>query len=1155
MTRTALQNTEDKQRAAADPASSAWVAANAGSGKTKVLIDRVTRLLFAGAAPAKILCITFTKAAAAEMASRLFKRLGAWALSDDDALAAELNKLEGTDTPYSKARLADARRLFAKALETPGGLKIQTIHAFCETVLARFPLEAGVQPHFRVLEEDEAAARLDAAIARLAEDVADTPDGALAKALTAFASAVGEHGALERLGALGGRRMALEAALAGGAEAAAARLAEELRIEADKTEAEIAADYVRGANQARLKAAAETLRQGSKTDRDKRAPAVAAFLAEDDALAAMDALAPALLTQKGEPAKKVADKASAEADPGLVDVLTAEQDRLLAAREALKARRCYDATRAYFTLAAYVLEAYKEEKAWDGGLDYEDLIAKTRALLSTRAASAWVLYKLDGGLQHILIDEAQDTSPEQWDVVTGPLEEFFAGQGAYGETEEGPRTIFAVGDDKQSIYSFQGADVDMFGEMQGRLNDIVVAAGETFKAQSLTLSFRSAPEVLSAVDAIFAAEDAAAGLTALEGDIAHIANRIGDHGRVELWPAAAPPEAEPARAWDAPLDQMAESYPRTVLAARIAEMIAGWRADKELLISKGRPIEPSDVMILVRRRDAFFEEMIRQLKLNGVPVAGADRLALTEDLAVMDLLAVARFCLLPSDDLSLAEALKSPLIGFDDAALYDLAHGRRGGLWSALQARAGERPDFAAAHGLLSEALARADRVSPFAFFSRLADSPLGAGLTGRQRLLARLGAPAGEPLDEFLSLALDYERRHAPSLQGFVDWAERNRAEIKRESESGRNEVRVMTVHGSKGLEAEIVFLPDTCQTPAPRGGARELTLAGGAIALAPKAADQPAPVAEARAEEKQKEMEEYRRLLYVAATRAKDRLYICGYETRRGVAAGSWRDLAERALGPISDPIKLPWGETGLRLEGAQTAPAAPPEDAAEAAIAAPPAWRAAPAPAEPTQPLSLAPSRLADLTETDAPADQPARSPVGAEQKDRFQRGRLLHTLLELLPNLPEDERAAAAARYLAAPAHGLAPETVAAWRDETLAVLDHPDFAPVFTANGRAEVVVAGQPEGLPPINGQIDRLIVTEGEVLIVDYKTNRPPPARAEGTAPAYLAQMAAYRALLAEIYPGKPIRAALLWTYAPRLMVLPDALLDHALASLKRVS
>lgn len=1145
-----IQTAEASQRRAADPGASAWVGANAGTGKTKVLTDRVLNLLLTGTAPDRILCLTFTKAAAAEMSNRLADKLSKWAVMDDATLAGELTALRGTAP--DAAALETARRLFARVLDVPGGMKIETIHAFCQALLRRFPLEAGVSPHFEVLEDRDAATLLhEAREAVLVRARAETGTD-LAQALAVVVGHVHESKFPDLMNEISAARGRLRRLLRDGRGPVVERLRARLGLPPGATPRTVLerACTAPAVDEDGLRRLCTALAGGGKSD-VTTAEKINTWLAADaeGRIAGFDSYCTAFLTQKGEPRSqaKFPTKTVKEGSPDVLPIIDAETERVLRAKEMVKAATTLEATAALLTVADALIAEYESRKAHVGKMDFDDLILAARRLLASSEAAAWVLYKLDGGLDHVLIDEAQDTNPDQWAVVQGLVEEFFAGAGA----REHVRTVFAVGDRKQSIYSFQGADPAEFERMRALFNERVPAAEGRFENVTLDVSFRSTRAVLEVVDAVFRRAPASDGVVLPEEGISHLPFRDGQAGLVELWPPLPPTEIEEPDPWKPPVERIrGESAPTrlaTLVAARIAAMVHGGDGGGEMLESKGRPIRPGDILVLVRRRGPFVEDLVRALKQAEVPVAGVDRMVLTEQLAVMDLMALGQVLLLPEDDLTLACVLKGPLIGFTEEQLFEVAHGRPKGvtLWRRLREKSEHPGPFRDAYRTLRDLMEKADFLPPHELFATIL-GPLG----GRKKLLSRLGPDAADPLDEFMALTLVYDRGHPPSLQSFLHWLEAGAQEIKRDLEEGGDAVRVMTVHGSKGLQAPIVFLPDTRQVPTQ--GPTLHWDGGGDDALVvwpPKAEFRETYGKGLNEAVKAARLREYRRLLYVALTRAEDRLYVCGWDSKRPQGLEEcWYTLVKAALEEMGTAEEDPWlaaqgvlpSATVWRHRSRQV-DAVTAEDAVESGEridTSLPDWIAEPAPAEPTPPRPLAPSRP-------AVADPPARSPLAArEQEGRFQRGRLVHRLLQSLPDLPPERRGAAARAFLARPVWGLSDAAQAALAEETLAVLEHPDFAALFGPGSMAEVPLTGVVKG-HVVSGQVDRLLVTGEAVTVIDYKTNRPPPRQVDEVPEAYLYQMAAYRAVLAQLYPGRPVRCALLWTDGPFLMDLPGARLD----------
>ncbi|MEN0653063.1 MULTISPECIES: double-strand break repair helicase AddA [Hyphobacterium] len=1159
-----IARASEAQARAADPGYNIFVEANAGSGKTRVLVDRVTRLLLNEVAPDTILCLTYTKAAAGEMKTRLFDRLGGWSVLADEPLEAELKRLIGEP---SRDDLTRARRLFARALETPGGLKIQTIHAFCEGLLKRFPLEAGVPPGFDVV--DEAHAERFRRTARSAVMRAAGRDKGMRSALETLAARSSE--ALDQVltEAVFDRQRLGDLFETPGTESLIARLHEALGIPEGLTADAARIEAWEDTDFARLKAAEAEMQHAVKDTERKHAAAIGAAFAAPSSVLAYEAYCAVFLTQKGEPR---AESRFLTVDfkrdfPLIADFILDERERIVASITRVRAAQVAGDTAAALRIASVFLSAYGEALTTARKLDFSDLVHAAARLLKRSEAADWVRYRMDGGIRHILVDEAQDTAPEQWSLIEAIADEFFTGG---RETEE---TVFCVGDEKQSIYSFQGADPKGFIAWGERLAGKATLAEKRFDRPGLAASFRSSGLVLAAVDLAFGPEGGAPEVKFVVTEAEQYARsetaftRYQSHlpafdkpGTIEIWPLVPRPEKAEAVDPFSPVDLDSPGSPKMQLAAAIAGEIermlkAGEAVPDRDAPSGERAVQPQDIMILVRKRDGFFSEVIRQLKIRNVPVAGADRMVLTQQVAVQDLLSLARFALNPDDELSLAEVLKSPFFHaaggpfvLDDAALYDLAYGRGGKtLWQVL--RESREARFAEAREALERVLGSARTTGVHSVFARFLGEVTSTGETRLKRVFARLGEEQRDAIEEFLARALAFEREETPSLTRFVGAMDRETGEIKREMEAGRGEVRVMTVHASKGLEAPVVFLPDTVSPPSPGSKSSLFRSADfGWVWGLKKDAEPDLPAALRAAEAERAEGESWRQL-YVALTRAESRLVVCGAamgNRKEGLAERSWYDRlntlwAGESWTEFASPVPgaiLP----GRRLGEAPKALGAVTGKTREDTV---PDWAISAAPVEHAPRRSMAPSQLA------AESEPAALSPLSGSQDHRFRRGNLVHKLLQTLPDLPDERRAGAAERYLERQPD--LPDTERAEiAAETLAVLNHPDFAPIFGPGSRAEVSIGGHAPGLPEnvtLSGQIDRLVVTGQDVLVIDYKTNRPPPGDLAGVADIYWMQMAAYRALLQAIHPGKTVRCALLWTDGPRLMELPGDSLDAALA------
>jgi ATP-dependent helicase/nuclease subunit A len=1127
----------DLQRAVADPAVSAWVAANAGSGKTHVLAQRVINLLLEGVAPEKILCITFTKAAAANMAKRVFDTLSEWTTLDDAALNEAIGSR--SDIKPNAARRALARRLFARSLETPGGLKVQTIHAFCTQLLHQFPFEANVAARFDVLDETEQTQLLERLTLDLLLEAARTPQSAIGRALEAAITAASDQSFRDAIRAAIGMREVVARWIidSGGVEAAIAAMSRQLGLGHGESRGSIEDAFFSGSVIApsQWPAVAAALEQGRRSDRDQaRHFRQLASLPRSDRV---EAYLDIFCTANGRSARRSIVTQDIK-DKDLVERLAAEQARVCTLLDRLRAVICRDRSAALLIIVHEILQRYKSEKDRRGLVDYDDLIDKALALLSNVDA-AWVHYKLDFGVDHLLIDEAQDTSTKQWQIVRNLVAEFTAGAGARPST----RTVFAVGDEKQSIYSFQNAAPKEFAEMRRYFERTHQAGRRSFVFREFKHSFRSGANILAAVDAVFSDKDIAASVSSdTDGFPPHIALPVAPPSLVEIWEPVEPEKGAEIDGWDAPFDQVSETSPRVRLARRIARTVRRLVEARAPVGTEGRALRYDDVLVLVRQRGELFEAIIRALKNENVEVAGADRLMLTEHIAVMDLMVLADALLLPADDLALATILRSPLFGFSDNDLFALAWDRGPlPLRTALSRRASETK-FAEAVARLDRLAELAKRETPFDFYAQV----LGAD-GARRRFLARLGPEANDALDEFLNLALEYERRETPSLQGFLAWLRQARAEVKRDMEIARDEVRVMTVHGAKGLEAPLVILADTMTPPAGPRQPRLLTLSGSAVVWPGKKADDSSAMASARLATLAEARDEYRRLLYVAMTRAADRLIICGADGERKRPDGCWYDLVRATLAPQLVE-ETDGGEKVLRFrqaaaEPAAVAPAGVPAKTAEPEL---PSWLRQAAPVQAPRPAPLAPSSAFDEE-----IGQKVPGTAGDRQK-ALQRGQIVHRLMQSLPDIAPAARKSALQHYLGNAARDLSPDERAEIARHALAILEDNKFADVFAPGSRPEVPIIGRisrSDGEPLlVAGQVDRLIATDKAVLVVDYKTDSVVPDRLDDVPAAYIAQLALYRAVLTRIYPGKHVRAALIFTAGPLLVEISSSTLDAAL-------
>jgi len=1110
---------EGDQLRASHPRDHAALSASAGTGKTHVLTARVLRLLLAGVDPASILCLTFTKAGAAEMAGRIHRRLAYWVRLKEADLGHELVML-GEDPGPERRDLA--RTLFARVLDAPGGgLRIQTIHAFAQSLLAAFPSEAGLAPGFRPLEGREEQLLARTTLADLLVRAEEQGDLGLIRDLQALSLRLGESGAERFLKACArapaamawlGPRPGIEARLRLGFGLPVGDIAEAIARECEAFDLDL------------LNAVADANRAWGTPTGLQSCDTIAAWLMRGGAGRAdtLADLAGIVLTRTGDPRKVPAGLL--KAGPGyeaLAERLAACCRRLLTmARLAALTATLGAGLRAGQAFAL----AYADAKQAAGAVDFDDLISRAEALLLTPGMGDWVRFKLDRRTDHILVDEAQDTNERQWNIVRALAGEFFAGEGA----SQHHRTIFTVGDYKQAIFGFQGTDPQSFDVARAWFAREAAAIGRDFLDLSMDRSFRSPPPVLAVVDRVIGELGYDAFGLPRPPNL-HESHHADRPGSVTLWRAYAE-EADEDLGEEGWIGEAVRAY-----AAKLARQVRAWLDDPFQLDSRGRALKPEDILILVRRRGELAALLVARLHAEGVPVAGVDRLLLSAPLAVQDLLAAARFAAQPLDDLNLAALLVSPLIGWSQEQLFAAARGRQGPLWPHIRAAAPEG---------LGAILAMADYATPHAFFETILSGPL----AGRRRLIERLGAEARDPIEELLSAALEFEGQANASLQAFLDWFARGDVEIVRDPAAPLDAVRVMTVHGAKGLQAPVVVLADACANPdnaGPGGAIAALRLEEGAPAIPafrPRRDELAEPLRSQLEAQDARDREEHWRLLYVALTRAEERLYVggaLGARDRTGPAEASWYRAVETALAGLgAEPGEAPlWGLE--RRFGSLEARAKRPEKAPEREQNVPP-WLHRPAPVEERPPRPLAPSALGE--------DDVAEPPPGPGQRRAALRGRLLHALFERLPEVAPDRRRHVAERWLEQSAGVGEPALRAALADDACRIIADPAFADLFGPDALAEAPIAAVVAGGAVVAGTVDRLLVRDDLILVADFKTGRQAPAALADIPAPHLRQMAAYRAALAVIFPGRPIAAALLYTAAPVLHPLPDALLDaHA--------
>ncbi|MFK5979503.1 MAG: double-strand break repair helicase AddA [Rhizobiaceae bacterium] len=1139
------QKTQEDQHRAANPESSAWVSANAGSGKTYVLALRVIHLMLSGTAPSRILCLTFTKAAAAEMSNRVFEKLSHWAMLDDAALTKEITKVTGQ--PATAKVLRRGRQLFALALDTPGGLKIQTVHAFCEALLHQFPLEANVSGHFQVLDDFAQNALLEESRKRILLK-ANRGDEALSGAFDLAMNYGSDDAMFKALDTLVSKREAFLDWADIGIDAAMAPMFEHFQLTMDSQleDIELQSLALTSISDEQWLAIANLAKEIGGTRNQEAALSIEQFLATREPARKSSLRSKLLLTKSGTPRASVFTKAVNEQMPELPELIMEETANHLAGIEKIKTWKMLGGSRALFKIALETLETYGRLKHSRGFVDYDDLINRAANLLMRSEIRQWVQYKLDRGIDHLLIDEAQDTSPRQWQIVNAITEDFHSGETASLRT----RTVFAVGDEKQSIYSFQGAEPEAFERQARALKKRVAQSGKNFETVNLHLSFRSTKAVLSAVDKVFESSENAKGLNHDGASTIHESIRGNDPGLVEVWPLYEKEKTDKPSEWLAPLDHQTTEDPAVVLANRIAQTIKTWIGTP--LEGTGNPIRHGDILVLVRKRDRFATALTRAMKNEGLAVAGSDRLKLTEHIAVEDLLALGRFVLMPKDDLSLAAFLKSPIIGVSEQTLFELSVDRKKrSLWHHISYLANENNKSAKVIFEKIKRLLESSKTLPVFEFYALLLGPMG----GRKAFMHHLGNEVEEILDEFLNQCLTYDQIGRRGLEDFIGRLTGSAPDIKRELDLGRNEIRIMTVHASKGLEAPIVFLVDSC---GPAFGANhrpavmKVQIEDDEFFLwQPTKSDGIEATQSSLALVEQRAEEEYRRLLYVGMTRAADRLIVCGYKRSGDLKYSHWHPMVWRALeGEGREILDADGVIAAIQWVGNEicTAREPIPHESVKKPLAVPlPDWILAKPRFELPPPRPLTPSGAHFTIDEDIGNVRYAPSQIS--HADAALRGTVSHKLLQYLPEYAPDQRQSVAEQYIER--LGLNRDVARKLVVDVMAILEHRDFAPIFSDNSQAEVSIAGHinlKSGRRLISGQIDRLLVEDDCIWVIDYKTGRQIPANAAEISGSYLSQLALYQHIIAKVYPDRPVKCALLWSEGPILMPVNDASLAKQL-------
>ena len=845
------------QDIASNPSENIWVQANAGTGKTTVLIRRLLRILFRNSynktdKTPGILCLTYTNAAAGEMRNRILDSLRKWAMSDDDKLIELLDGIS-EKTPANAEDLAFARRVFYMYIDNPDMLKIKTIHSFCEEILRRFPIEAGISPAWSLVSGAAQSVLLQDAFNKMINNSLKNV-GNIQNTMDAFFKIIdikSEH-FLADLNAMllkhyksffqvdnvdKYREYFIDKTKH------ILNLDKPVKTDFDMDNMIEIIEYIHGTV------------QGRKTPPQYLTNIINITAQYINNTVNFEKYKDLYLTAKND-VRTLVSKDS---------VLLKEAERVYNIQQYLMNKNVFENTLALFDLSLDFANTYKEIKQERNLLDFEDLILYTQKLFEKPDIMGWVLSQLDVSLSHILVDEAQDTSPQQWNIMKMLAGDFFT-----DGNDADNRSLFVVGDTKQSIYGFQNADPVAFAKSREQIAEQIKQNYRTIKEVALDQSFRSVEPVLKTVDYFFSDTSVVAETGFYNNR--HACYRKGDIGFVELHN----------------LLKYEDVAHKTKLYVRDI-------ADKIESLIRDEKYSPSDIMVLLQKRGSFANPLMVELKRRGIDVAGSDRVKLPLFPAIKDLLHLIRFCIDNKNDYSLCCVLKSPIYRLKERDILKLCDSKNVSenrcVFDCLYEL---YPDV---YNDLIDIIEKSKTLAPYSFFSFVLNKN-----NNRQKIISGLGKHVIDPIEEFMSMCLAYERTQSGTLYHFIKWFITGDSEIKRDMDESAG-VRIMTVHGSKGLASPVVFLIDTVYFPQIESVLNLNHLHNNSNYDLWLWKTHNTEITQAIAEKNKSDaVAEYYRLLYVAMTRTRDRLYIYGCDSAN-INEMSWHSQLWSVLSNIDD------------------------------------------------------------------------------------------------------------------------------------------------------------------------------------------------------------------------------------------------------------
>ena len=1058
-----MKNTaEYKQWLASDPENSVFVSASAGTGKTKVLTDRFLRLMLSGVKPTNILCITFTKAAANEMLERIKKRLQKWTLIDDNTLEEDLYIL--IKSTVTKEHITIAKSLYNTFLYDIERIKITTIHAFCMMVLKKFP-ETYSEKHEiittfkqQVLFDRVSKKIFSAQNEAIIQDSIDLlgkhfeHNSIIERIKSVIYSKTNFFNYLEQFDSIVSliKDIYLEHnALFGQCYTQLLKsFIQKINLKKDSV------DCILNANEKIGFKLCHWLNKDEPFKISNFLEYIHIFLKED-----------------GNRKTRLVKKAFTEARPSIYKMLLEEQDNVYNFFIQYKNQLTAQINQSFIILINYFLTIYSKYKTNQKYLEYDDIILNTIELLNNSENAQSVLYDIDITIDHILIDEAQDTNQLQWRLIQAVSNDFFS-----GNSTEKQKTIFIVGDYKQSIYGFQGATPSIFENIKTQYKQQVLNSGNNWQEIDMQTSFRTTQPVLDLVNQTFSKkkDSLLKGLAQTPFNIEHKAFRAGDGYATNLPITKRNKDKKNNTKWAIPKTDQSSQCIESETAIGIINKVEELINSNKNLHGHDKQITPGSIMILVRKRSKVMYKIISECKKRNIPIENKDKLFANDNLIIQDILSLLKFILLPNDDLNLAGLLKTPIIGINEGELFQLAYNRQGtSLWQHIQQ---SKPAF---HDYLLSLVDFYQHNTVYDLILKVMyqDNKI-------KEFSKRLGNEAADVICSFIEYITNFETTTPNfTLQKFIYELECSNVQLQ-SSNNNSDSIKIMTIHGSKGLQSPIVFLADSASSE--QSPNESIFYHNNKIYFSNSRHLNSLTLEEVKKEAKELDKSENLRLLYVAMTRAEDELYLCGWENNK--LDKSWYAIIESILDNQEEPIR----KNAINTQR----------------------------PSQSQDNLTIKQISKYSKEQNIIPAT------TLNSDNESMNRGTIIHKLLHELPLIKKDQWN----EYIKN-SYNEADDTFIQQITKTLN-----DYKYIFFGNNiYSELAMIGQ------INGKIksivvDKMIISDKQIQIIDFKTDELIPDNIPGS---YIKQLTSYKQLVSKRYQKKIISCGILWTSNQKLQFI----------------